>query len=388
MKLLIHSQFLPNPVDGASNSARALVRHFRRRGVAVTVCTSDLYCSETDFAHTDQEAPLIFRCRPRHPLEPAPGLINFLARRLTCFDVIHFRGFFSLGTVLGAYLARCRKRPYLISPLGNLAPRWEERRQVSRGTEKYLFFHVLVRGALKGAARVICASEMEAQIIRKFIKTDRLMFIPNGIELADFPQDVPRELLPRQWKIPAKEKIFLYLGRLSAEKNLEFLLSEWNTAKSSGMPGMLVVAGGDEENPGYQEHLKGLAQASPYPASLLFPGPVTGEVKQALLQHSLCLLLPSRRESFGNVVLEALAAGTPVLTSKGTPWQCLEGEGLGQWLPLDRGAWAAAMMATATNGLFPPRREFASRSRPWVAANYSWPSIGDRYLAVYQEIIQ
>jgi glycosyltransferase involved in cell wall biosynthesis len=151
------------------------------------------------------------------------------------------------------------------------------------------------------------------------------------------------------------------------------------------MPGTLVLAGGNKYNPGYGEYLRGVAAALQNPASVLLPGPVTGDLKQALLQHSVCLLLPSHRESFGNVVLEALAAGTPVLASVGTPWQPLEEAGLGRCLPWDREVWAGAMMAAATKG-FPPRKEFAPRSRAWVAKNYSWERSADRYLEVYREV--
>ena len=257
---------------------------------------------------------------------------------------------------------------------------------MSRGTAKYLYSHLLARRALKGANHIICASEMEEEVTRRFLKTDNMMWIPNGVNIEEYARDVPRELLERQLGIPANEKIFLYLGRLSREKNLEFLLEAWDTAKGAGMPGTLVLAGADIYNQGYQEHLNGIAASLRHPTGVLLPGSVTGDLKQALLQHSVCLLLPSHRESFGNVVLESLAAGTPVIASTGTPWQCLEDVGLGRWLPWDRQAWAEAMMAAATNG-FPPPQEFMRHSRRWVAEKYSWEKSADQYLEVYQQVI-
>ena len=385
MKVLMHCQFLPDSVDGATTSARALVRSLHKRGVRVTVCTTDLLWSAADYARPLPEEVLVFRSRPRHPLQPAPGMIAFFLRHLADYDLIHFREFFSLNTVLGAYLARSQRRPYLINPTGNAVPLWGERREVSRGTAKYLYCHLLARWALKGASRIICDSPMEEEVTRRFLKTDNLMWIPYGVNPEEYGRDLPRKLLERQWGISEEENIFLFLGRLSREKNLEFLLKAWDKAKSRGMTGTLVLAGGNKYNPAYPEYLRKVAAGLQHRDSVLLPGPVRGDLKRALLQHSVCLLLPSLRESFGNVVLEALAAGTPVLASIGTPWQCLEEAGLGRCLPWDREAWVAAMVAAAMKG-FPPKKEFAPRSRAWVAQNYSWERSADRYLEVYREV--
>ena len=54
--------------------------------------------------------------------------------------------------------------------------------------------------------------------------------------------------------------------------------------------------------------------------TVLMTGHVDGEVREALLGHSMFLVLPSHSENFGLVVAESLAAGRPVLTTTGTPW--------------------------------------------------------------------
>ena len=49
-----------------------------------------------------------------------------------------------------------------------------------------------------------------------------------------------------------------------------------------------------------------------------------GEEKNKVIASNMALVLPSKSENFGNVVLEALAQGTPVIASKNTPWQILD----------------------------------------------------------------
>jgi glycosyltransferase involved in cell wall biosynthesis len=385
MRLLLLSSYLPDPVDGESTSARALVRGLRARGVQVTVGTTDRGWPPGEREKVRAEEVQLFHSLIARPLECAPGLLAFLLRKLQGFEVVHFRGVFSLGLLLGALLAHRRGRPYVISPMGNRIPFWRERQKISRGTGKYLFFKLLAQGALKGASRVVCASDREMARLRRQLGSGNLMWIPDGVEPSAYQRPQDRALLQARWGIGPGKKVFLFLGRLSPEKALEFLLEAWQGVAARRPEGILVITGGDDGHPGYAAELRGRVQALGLNGRVLWLGPVKDEGKVALLQHSVCLVLPSYHESFGIVVLEALAAGTPVLASQGTPWACLETLGLGRWLPWDRHLWAEAMLRAAAAG--PDfKKEFAPRSRQWAAANFSWEVAADRYLRVYQEI--
>ena len=66
--------------------------------------------------------------------------------------------------------------------------------------------------------------------------------------------------------------------------------------------------------------------------SITFLGPVHGDDKWELLKKARIFILPSYSENFGLVVVEALACGVPVITTKGTPWSDLVTEGCGWWI--------------------------------------------------------
>jgi glycosyltransferase involved in cell wall biosynthesis len=66
-----------------------------------------------------------------------------------------------------------------------------------------------------------------------------------------------------------------------------------------------------------------------------FVGSVEGESKQQLYADAHLLILPSHSENFGNVVIESLAQGTPVIASIHTPWQVLDEERTGRWVAND-----------------------------------------------------
>ncbi|HVF29405.1 MAG TPA: glycosyltransferase family 4 protein, partial [Pyrinomonadaceae bacterium] len=61
-------------------------------------------------------------------------------------------------------------------------------------------------------------------------------------------------------------------------------------------------------------------------------GHVEGDEKQQLIADAFWTVMPSHTENFGIVVLESLAHNTPVIASKGSPWETLETERLGFWV--------------------------------------------------------
>ena len=63
-----------------------------------------------------------------------------------------------------------------------------------------------------------------------------------------------------------------------------------------------------------------------------FLGGIYGELKERTLSESFCTILPSKSENFGNVVLESLCQGTPVIVTKHAPWKILEESNAGIWI--------------------------------------------------------
>jgi glycosyltransferase involved in cell wall biosynthesis len=148
----------------------------------------------------------------------------------------------------------------------------------------------------------------------------------------------PERLLVKpnfSWPIPRREgpgEVFLYLGRLSAEKGVGTILRAWRPGL-----GTLVVAGSGPE----EGRLRAMA-----PPGVVFLGAVDGSAVPGLLQRARALLLPSNwYEGQPRVVLEAYAAGVPVLASDvgGLP-EVVEDGRSGFLLPrTDQEAWTAAM---------------------------------------------
>ncbi|MBS1528302.1 MAG: glycosyltransferase, partial [Bacteroidetes bacterium] len=91
----------------------------------------------------------------------------------------------------------------------------------------------------------------------------------------------------------------------------------------------LHIAGSAEGNEEYLEKLKELVVSLDLVDRVYFIDHIDGAAKQKELAESKCLILPSHTENFGNVVIEALNQGTPVIASANTPWQVLESRSAG-----------------------------------------------------------
>src|SRR5262249_53609574 len=129
----------------------------------------------------------------------------------------------------------------------------------------------------------------------------------NGIELPS------SELLTRTSSVTfsnaMRRPYVLFLGRLIWKKGLDRLIPAMQQFTDAD----LLIAGNDEEN--YRPELEALARRCGVAGRVCFIGPVHGKEKWELLTSAHILALPSYSENFGNVILEAMAAGCPVLVT-------------------------------------------------------------------------
>ena len=144
------------------------------------------------------------------------------------------------------------------------------------------------------------------------------MQIPNFIEI---PDEVER----------TEGKYILFLGRIHWKKGIENLMQAIAMTKEFiESDHVLKIAG--KGAPGYEAQLRKLAADLRLTDKIEFVGQVEGHEKQKLLADAFWTIMPSHTENFGLVVLESLAQNTPVIASKGSPWEVLETEKLGFWV--------------------------------------------------------
>ena len=208
--------------------------------------------------------------------------------------------------------------------------------------------------------------------------------LSNPIDLEDLgPKPEHGAELRNQLGINPNSPLLLICGRQHHKKGLDLLPSVLSRVQSQ--PWQLLLAGRDEDGSG-AALLKALRDAG-LGGRVHSLGIQPAAALSAVYNAADLLLLPSRHENFGNVVIEALACGCAVAISEltGVAEDLLNEAppGFGAVLPRRSEAWATWL----AGWLSAPRRAGASGAR-WAAERYAIPAISKRALEVYRDILQ
>jgi glycosyltransferase involved in cell wall biosynthesis len=268
---------------------------------------------------------------------------------------------------------------------------------MQQGSPRKRLFLRLLSVLLRQVAGWHATSEEEVTALKKLRqegllgKSARIGLIENGITVCAAEPALPLlEYGPRPR--------IVVLGRVHPVKNLELAIAaliELRRVEKTQDATLLIVGPerGELESAlgSYGARLRAEAQAALGEAAaqaVRFVGLLTGEAKQRLLRSADVLWLTSHMESFGNVVLEALAAGTQVVAAQTTPWRSLLELGGGQWVAPTPAAFAAATHDLLGEQQSPAARAaVAERCRAAVAARFSWPQIELKMRALYENCI-
>ncbi|HEY4592285.1 MAG TPA: glycosyltransferase, partial [Thermoanaerobaculia bacterium] len=261
--------------------------------------------------------------------------------------------------------------PYVLSPRGMLVP---ELIQAHGRWRKLAWMALAERRTIERAAALHATSALEAaEAARLGFPLPPVAVVPNGIAPEPWDGDLGA-LSPPVREIVEGAPFLLFLGRLSWKKGLDRLIPAL-----AEIPGaLLAVAGNDEE--ALRPVLERLTRDS---GQVRFLGPVHGADKAALLHRTAALVLPSRSENFGNVVLESWAAGRPVAV---TPEVGLAGTvretGAGIVLNGDLGQALADLLAD-------PARldEMGRRGQEAVRERFGWPAVAREMEEVYHHVM-
>ena len=171
----------------------------------------------------------------------------------------------------------------------------------------------------------------------------------------------------------------LFLSRLHPVKNVELLLASWPLVLQRVPAARLVIAGDGE--PAYVRQLRERARG--LGSSVTFAGHVEGEAKAELLSRAAVFVLPSFHENFGIAVLEALAAGLPVVITPEVQLSEFVGEhSLGIVAEAAAAAFADAIVRSLGDR---PLRERCRTEGPQLVARYFSPSVvGVALLQMYR----
>lgn len=143
-------------------------------------------------------------------------------------------------------------------------------------------------------------------ILRKFGVRCPLAIVGRGVDVACFSPDHSSDALRQQWKTTSETRVMLYVGRLSPEKEVEVVVNAYIAMKRTSQQNIKLVIVGDGPD---RSRLEVLCEGH----DVIFMGNLTGlNLAQAYASANV-FVFASQVETFGNVVLEAMASGLPVI---------------------------------------------------------------------------
>jgi glycosyltransferase involved in cell wall biosynthesis len=227
----------------------------------------------------------------------------------------------------------------------------------------------------RAAAVTACATSLLRQARQLAPRAaDRLTVIPNGVDVERFTSGASHRH-PRPYLLAA--------GRFTRQKGFDVLLEAAANVQAirNAQVDMLIAGDGAEE-----DRLRRLVDQHRLTTSVCFLGAVDAERLASLYRGALAVVVPSRWEGLPLVCLEAMASGRPVVASNvdGIPDAVLDGETGLLVPPEDADALAAAIERLVGDPALADRLGAAGLQRARTA--FSWPSIAERYLAVFGRV--
>lgn len=286
----------------------------------------------------------------------------------TDVDLYHGNGLWQFPVHFMAKKARKNKIPYIISPHGMLEP-WSLEQSKWK---KNLAMCVFQKNDLRNAAVLHVTANMEAENIRNLGFENPIAVIPNGIDLKEFPKFE---------KSKTAEKKIVFLSRLHQKKGIENLIEAWSQVpdKIKETWSIDIVGNGEEK---YIEELHYLITAKGLSEQIFIKDPMYGRDKLKAYQDAVLFVLPTYSENFGIVIAEALACSTPVITTKGTPWEELETTHSGWWIDIGVDPLKEALIKaiqTPAESLI----QMGENGRKLIVEKYSIEAVAEQMLELY-----
>ncbi len=283
-------------------------------------------------------------------------------------DVVHVNCCWHPYFAYAVIWARKAGYKVVLTPHGMLEPWIMKRNYWTRKLPSLLLYQ---RRAVRMASLLHATAEQEREHIIQLGWNDKVAVIANGIE-------VDKIQMKEDWT-PTRQ--ILYLSRIHPKKGIDQLIRAFATLSDDYT---LLIAGEGDVN--YLSELKELAVKMGVSDRIKWLGGIYGDQKWRHLREADLMVLPTHSENFGIVVAEALASGTPVITTHGTPWQSLQSNHCGWWIPFGNEALTEAFKEFAGCSA-EQLRQMGINGRRIVEENYSTRRVAQQFVEMYNNLL-
>ena len=399
-------RFVREEWGGTESVVYNLSSEFERKGILSPILTTDMLSSPGDekfgrvlikrFSYVfpwfglDSNARKQLELKGGSPL--SLGLFKFLKRQ-SGVSIVHTHTEHRLGG-MARTIARLKKIPYVVTLHGGYLTLPEDQARLMKKPfegkiEWGKFFGALLgsRRVLKDADAIICVGKDEYELIKKQYPEKEVIYQNNGVSI-DFFESGDGQNFREEFSIPKDSKIILNVSRIDPQKNQLLLVKTF--AKMSALdPSLRLVLIGPVTVEEYLCQIEDEIRKYDLKDKILLIEGLKPDDKllAAAYKAADVFVLPSKHEPFGIVILEAWAAGTPVVAANvgGIPGFTDDGRDILLFNDDDEDELKAKISLLLSDES--RRSEIMSNAAKSVQ-NYDWSIIADETLELYQKLIE
>jgi glycosyltransferase involved in cell wall biosynthesis len=349
-----------------------------RRGNTVTILTTDALDQSQRYHESADEimdGVRVVRVRNLSPwlrgqanLSTPLGMRKIAPELLKTVDIIHCHEFRTLENLLVTPFAASLNKPLILSPHGTLT------HETGRGTLKVLWDRLLSPTVARRFSDVVGLSAIEVNEVRSlwssFGAQANFTVIPNGVDPQIFANLPGRTAFRQRYRL-GDGPVCLFMGRLHERKGIGLLVEAFKAADIA--EAKLVIVGPDEGM---------LATIQPLlDDRIIYTGYLSGSERLAAFAAADILALPAIGEGLPMVVLEAMAAGLPVIVSPGCNLPEVVQYGAGIEANAAHEPLRDALRQLLSDA--DKRTKMGTAAKALVAERFTWDTIAEQLERVY-----
>ncbi|MEZ4753647.1 MAG: glycosyltransferase family 1 protein [Bdellovibrionota bacterium] len=281
------------------------------------------------------------------------------------------------------------RKPYILTVLDIIPLVLKDLYSADNPGWKFKLARFLELRAIKSASVILAISQCTADDLNRVLNIpyEKIVVTPLGVDTKFFDEVSPekRKDLRLRYKIPENDQYVLYVGGIDPRKNYKLMLESFSNllkmCSGNSLPQpSLVLAGRIETDREYPKLLEIIAKLG-LKDRVILTGFVPDEELRIMLKEAEVFFFPSLYEGFGLPPLEAMAAGTPVVSSDKSSMPEVLGKAALYFDPSNSQQAAERLFEVISNS---NKARSMSEAGIAQAKNFSWSKTGDLTLKAYE----
>jgi glycosyltransferase involved in cell wall biosynthesis len=378
MRIALCTEIFNPSFGGVEKRVYETTRRMEKKGIRVDIYTSSEITEETSRFHIKQVSPFTIIRPPKRSFVRSLRFWLALIRELRKneYDIIDANG--HLVPLPCSIAGMLRKKPVIATIHDLYLKDWK---YMAVGASRYIgqvMENLMCRFPYTKIITV--NTSLKKAFHDKFkIPEDKVLVVPNGITIKEIDAIKAGK---------RNDNTILFVGRLVPQKNVELLIKAFSEALKK-IPGLKLEIVGDGFD---RKRLESLSKELGVSKSTVFLGAMKNSEVLKKIKESTIFVMPSKRESFGITILEAMACHTPVIsTATEGPLDYIMSENNGFLTRLgdagdgDASEMGAKIVLLAKNKAL--RKKIAANARK-TAESYDWDKITDRLINIFRDTVK